>query len=160
MKKNLILSAAVALMVSSCGPSIKQIGYLNMISTRNVSVKEQYVSLRNGVGGDNRDLKRNKAATVDMAVGNLVKNVPGGEFVQNAKIYVIGKEYAVSGDVWGLSGEINHKGFKIGDHVMWKDNFVKFTGVITELKDDKECTVKQDENGKIRIVRYDEMSKI
>lgn len=158
--KKIILFCSAAVAVASCGPSIKQIGYLNMISTRNVTTKNEYVNLRNAVGGDNRDLKRNKATTLDMAVGNLVKNVPGGEFVQNVKVYTIGKYYAVSGDVWGLSGEINHKGYKVGDHVMWKDNFVKYTGVITELKDDRECTVKQDENGKIRIVKYDEMSKI
>ena len=159
MKKTLLILCSIVAL-NSCGPSIKQIGNLNMISTRNVSTKEQYVNLRNSVGNENRDLKRNKAATLDQAVGNLVKNVPGGEFVQNVKVYAIGKYYAVSGDVWGLSGEINHKGFKVGDHIMWKDGFVKYTGVITELKDDRECTVKQGENGKIRIVAYAEMSKI
>jgi hypothetical protein len=160
MKKTIFILAATVVM-TSCGPSFKQIGYLNMISTRNVSTKENYVNIKSYVGEDKKELKRNKGKTLDEAVTNLVKTVPGGEFIQNAKVYIIDATYyAVAGDVWGTTEMQNYKGFKVGDRVMWKDNFVKYTGVITDLKSDKECTVKQDENNKVRIVRYEEMSKI
>lgn len=159
--KKATISAIAALILTACGPSFKQIGYLNMISTRNVSTKENYVVIKSYVGSGKKDLKGHKGKTLDEAVTNLVRTVPGGEFVQNAKVYVIdGQYYSIEGDVWGTADGQNFKGFKKGDHVMWKDNFVKFTGVITDLNDDKEVTVKQDENGKIRTVRYSEMSKI
>jgi hypothetical protein len=159
MKKTIIIIAAVAL--ASCGPTFKQIGYLNMISTRNISTKENYTVIRSYVGSGHKDLKDHKGRTLDEAVSNLVRTVPGGEYVANAKVYVIdGQYYAIEGDVWGVAETQNFKGFKKGDRVWWKDAFVKYTGVITDLKDDKEVTVRQDENGKIRTVRYDEMSKI
>jgi len=159
--KKVILSIIPALLLTSCGPSVKLIGTVNMISNRNVSTKESYIQVKSYSGDSKKELSRNKGKNVQEALDNLVRSVPGGEFVMNAKIYIIDtKYYSVSGDVWGLEQNQNYKGFKKGDRIMWKDNFVKYTGVITDLKDDKEATVKQDENGKIRTVRYDEMQKI
>jgi len=158
--KKATLPLLVAVAMTAC-TSVKQIGTLNMISTRNVSTKETYVNVRSYAGEDRKELKRNKAKTLDEAVNNVVKNVPGGEFIQNAKVYVIdSKYYSVSGDVWGTADNQNYKGFRKGDHVAWKDLGVRYSGVITDLVDSDYATVKQDENGKARKVRYNEMSKI
>jgi hypothetical protein len=134
-----------------------------MVSKRNVSLKENYVLIRSYAGSSNRDLKRNRARTIDDAIDNLVRTVPGGEFLQNCKVYKVSifkkTRYAVDGDVYGLDKAADIKGFKIGTKVMWKSNFDKFTGVILDLKNDKEATVR-DSGGEIRIVKYSDMTKI
>jgi hypothetical protein len=157
MKNTIFL--LIAALLTGC-MSVKEVGKVNMISNRNVSMKENYVLVRSYAGSGKRDLKRNKSKTIDGAVENLVRSVPGGEFVMNAKILLLdAKYYAVDGDVYGLNQERNFKGFKVGDRVEWKDLLVRYTGVIVDLKNDREASVKDEANGKIRSVRYDEMSK-
>ncbi|MBK6834244.1 MAG: hypothetical protein IPG89_08235 [Bacteroidetes bacterium] len=151
----LIITSALAGALTSC-ISTKQIGDLNMISTRNVETKTDYVLIRNYMGGTKRELKRSKAKDLKDAVNNLVKQTPGGEFVKNAKVYLVnGKYYAVEGDIWGIAQNINFRGFKVGDIVQYKGN--KYT--ITELKNDKVCTIK-DDNEKIREASYDDLKRI
>lgn len=150
-----IITSLVAGALTSC-ISTKQIGDLNMISTRNVETKTDYVLIRNYMGGTKKELKRSKAKDLKDAVNNLVKQTPGGEFVKNAKVYLVnGKYYAVEGDIWGVAQNINFRGFKVGDIVQYKGN--KYT--ITELKNDKVCTIK-DDNEKIREVSYDDLKRI
>lgn len=176
--KKIILFVTVATLTSCI--SIKQIGYINMISTRNISMKENYAQVKSYSGESDKELLKNKAKSVDEAVTNLVRTVPGGEFVMNAKIYIVNSEYyAVSGDVWGVASkglnkvdnmhindaadnsiEVNFKGFKKGDHILWQDGFIKYTGIISDLKDNEVATVKQDKNGRIRTVKYEVMQKI
>lgn len=154
-RTNLLLAISSYLLFSAC-ISTKQIGDLNMISTRNVETKTDYVLIRNYMGGTKRELKRSKAKDLKDAVNNLVKQTPGGEFVKNAKIYLVnGKYYAVEGDIWGIAQNINFRGFKVGDTVQYKGN--KYT--ITELKNDKVCTIK-DENEKIKEASYDDLKRI
>jgi hypothetical protein len=108
------------------------------------------------MGGTKRELKRSKAKDLKDAVNNLVKQTPGGEFVKNAKVYLVKRKYyAVEGDIWGIAQNINFRGFKVGDIVQYKGN--KYT--ITELKNDKVCTIK-DENEKIREASYDDLKRI
>lgn len=39
---------------------------------------------------------------IDTAINQLLRRVPGGCYIANAKIYVVrGRYLAVSGDVWG-----------------------------------------------------------
>lgn len=91
----------LAILMGSC-MSVKQIGKLNMISNRNVDSKMEYANLKNYAGGSRKELKRLKAPTLEGAIDNVVKKVPGGEFLKNVKIYVINSKYfAVEGDVWG-----------------------------------------------------------
>lgn len=159
MKK--IVSLLMIILLSNC-TNIKQIGKLNMISTRNIESKANYVSVRNYMGGGKRELKKLKGKTLDEAIDNVVRNTPNGEFLKNVKIYRLHKLfstwYAVEGDVWGLSGESNFKGFKVGDIVTWKTTFKRYKGTITELKSDKVVTVRT-EDGQIKEVEYEELLK-
>jgi hypothetical protein len=150
-----IITSALGCALTSC-ISAKQIGDLNMISTRNVETKTDYVLIRNYMGGTKKELKRSKAKDLKDAVNNLVKQTPGGEFVKNAKVYLVnGKYYAVEGDIWGIAQNVNFRGFKVGDILQYKGN--KYS--ITELKNDKVCTIK-DENEKIREASYDDLKQI
>lgn len=145
---------------TACGPTIKMVGQFNMISTRNVSAKENYTLVKSYAGEGRKDLSRNKGNTMDAAVNNLVRSVPGGEFVMNAKIYVIDNlYYAVAGDVYGLSVGQNYKGFKKGQKVQYRIAGVKYQGVITTLINNDQCTV-QTESGKIKVFKYSELTII
>lgn len=159
MKKTIAVLLMAALF-GGCRAKIELIGSLNMISTRNVSTKENYTQIKSYAGTANNELRRNKAKSIDEAINNTIRNTPGGEFLMNVKIYRVGEAYAVGGDVWGLVQNQNFKGFKKGDRISWKDNFVRYTGVISDLKNDKEATVIQDENNKVRTVLYEDMEKI
>lgn len=153
-----ILILAFAISFASC-KSVKQIGKLTMIANRNIDSKTDYVQLRAYMGGSKRELKRLKAKTIEEAIDNVVRNTPGGEFLKNVKIYLIGgTKYAVEGDVWGLSGQ-NFKGFKVGDKVQYSGTFGKTRkGTIAELKNEKECIVKL-EDGDVKEVSYNDLKK-
>ncbi len=156
--KKLFLLAIVALSAASCMHT-KQIGKLNMISNRNVDSKVEYVALKNYVGSSKKEIKRYRSETLEGAIDNIVKSVPGGEFVKNLRIYLVnGKKFAVEGDVWGLADN-NFKGFKVGDSVQWTHIMQKHKGIIVNLKDDKSCTVKDLESGDLREVNYSELLK-
>lgn len=95
--------------MASC-MSVKQIGKLNMISNRNVDSKMEYKLIKNYVGGSKREFRKHKGKSLEEAIDNVVRSVPGGEFLKNVKIYHIdGKYYAVEGDIWGFPIEENKK---------------------------------------------------
>ena len=159
MKK---LTIAILLAVLFGCSSVHQIGQVNMISSRNVDSKTDYVLIKTGTNDSKANFRKNKASTVDQAINNMVQNVPGGEFLKNAKIYTDGKSFAVLGDVWGVSESANIEGFKIGDKVLIKNSILnkgKFShGEITGLKDRKTCIVKVD-NGQEKEYNYTDLSK-
>lgn len=167
MKKQLNLIRLLFLLLSvtafvSC-TSVKQIGKLNMISNRNVDPALNYKLISNYSGGSDREVKKSKAVNLEMAIDQTVKKVPGGEFLMNAKIYVVNKKYfAAEGDVWGISSDkstAEFNGFKIGDKVTWK-KFGKFrTGKIEAFKDNANCLVK-DEDSKTVEIKYIDLTKI
>jgi len=163
--KNLLNFIVIALLLSSCS-SIKQIGKVNMISNRNVSPELKYQVLTTYSGGSNKELKKSKATSIEDAIDKTVRKVPGGEFVMNAKIYLVdGKYIAVEGDVWGNANNQSYRSFKVGDNVTWKTKSIisgtKFlTGKIVTLKDDKNCLVKVDNETDSTIeLSYDEITK-
>ena len=90
-----------------------------------------------------------------------VKNVPGGEFLTNVKLYILNGEYfVVHGDVWGAKGvEKQFKGWKIGDRVQYKDGFTTKKGTIVDLKNSEEASVKEDESGKVKNIKYEKLTK-
>jgi hypothetical protein len=166
--KKLLLSVLVLTclgLITSC-MSVREIGDLNMISTRNVDSKADYVLLRNYMGGTKKELKRSKAKSLDNAIDNVVKQTPGGEFVKNAKMYLVKKKfsksiyYAVEGDIWGLQSGQNFRGFALGSKVQYTSNLKKCVGVITDLTNDKVCQVKNDETGKVTTEKYSELKKV
>ncbi|MGE5449335.1 MAG: hypothetical protein ACM3PR_13315, partial [Bacteroidales bacterium] len=108
------------------------------------------------------NFRKNKAATVDQAINNVVSDVPGGEFLKNAKLYTDGKDWAVLGDVWGVIESANVEGFRIGDRVLIKNSILnkdKFSrGEVTGFKDRKTCIVKV-EGGNMKEFNYSDLSK-
>lgn len=163
----IILVAAIAL--TSC-TRYKQIGKVNMISNRNIDNSLKYQVLTTYSGGNKHEIKKSRAVTIEDAIDQTVKKVPGGEYLMNAKIYLVNTKYlAVEGDVWGNSAQISHRGFKVGDKVTWKNkkNIVEkikgekdyFTGTINALKNDKACLVKEDETSDIIELEYEKITK-
>jgi len=160
MKK--IIYSTLIFLAFSC-TSIKQIGQVNMISNRNIDPKLNYEAISRYSGGSKKELKRSRAVSIQDAIDNTVRKIPGGEFLMNVKIYSINEKYiAVEGDVWGQNNNITFRGFEVGDEVTWKviENFKSLykTGLIRSLKDDKTCLI-EDENGQVVEKKYDEITK-
>jgi len=159
--KRILPVLLMAILLASCS-SLKMVGDVNMISSRNVDSKTDYVLIKTSTDDSKRNFKKNKAATVDQAINNVVMNVPGGEFLKNAKLYTDGKEWGILGDVWGLTESANIEGFKIGDSVLIKNSLLnkgKFTkGVINGFKDRKTCIVKV-ESGDLKECSFTDLSK-
>jgi hypothetical protein len=103
MKKSFIALVLTLLLYSCETIQMTQIGRLNMVSNRNVNPNLQYKVLSTYSGVSQRELRRSRAKTIEDAVNQTVKNVSGGEFLMNVKIYILStKYYAVEGDVWGV----------------------------------------------------------
>ncbi len=162
MRKILVL-VFILFTLNSC-MSVREIGTLNMISTRNVSLNEKYELLATYVGISKNELKRSKSQTINEATNTTVKRVPGGEFLMNAKIYIINeRSFAVEGDIWGLKTNAkSYRGFEIGDRVMWKVGPKIYKGVLKGHISEKNtniCIIER-ENGKIAKVKYDNITKL
>jgi hypothetical protein len=143
-----------------CAPSVSQIGKVNMISTRNVESTLDYELISTYAGGSKRELRRARAETVEQAVDDTVRRVPGGEFLANARIYFVRERYfAVEGDVWGRVGRASFRGFAVGDKVSFKTPFGVRTGVIESLRDDRTCFVREDDSDSIVEYGYDAIFK-
>lgn len=161
MKKQIFILLLIAAF-ASC-KSVKQIGTLNMLSTRNINTTFEYKLLSSYSNASKSDLKKNRFTTIDEAINNTVKNTPGGEFLMNVKIYKIGKsKYAVSGDVWGSSDkkEISHNGFFVGNKVRYKTLFMDEKAVIVSLKNSEKCIIKIDGTDILKEVAYTTITKI
>ncbi len=157
--KKLFLALMVIIAISSC-TSVKQIGKVNMISNRNVDPNLNYDVISTYSGGSDKELKKTKVKTIEDAVDQTVRKIPGGEFLMNAKIYLVDGQYiAVEGDVWGTKSNFAYRGFKIGDKVTWKAKGDFKIGIIKTLKDDKTCLI-EEENSEITEKKYDEISKV
>ena len=170
-KKALLLTAVVliAFVLPSC-ISVKEVGKLSIISTKNVSLKTDYALVASYSGGSKSDLKKSKAINIEEAVDQTIRKVPGGEFIMNAKINLVyhrisGKAFfAIEGDVYGQKSanggaERSYRGFQTGDKVSWGNKLTGFkSGTIKSLKDDKTCLV-EIEGGRTVEKKYDELSK-
>lgn len=105
--------------------------------------------------GNQKKITKSKAKTLDDALEQTVREVPGGVFVMNAKIYLVkGKYFAVEGDVWGLKQNANYKGYKVGDHVMWKTAAGYKKGTVEAIKDSENCVVIEDGTTKRTTIKY------
>lgn len=139
--------------------SVRQIGQVNMISDRNVDARTEYILIQTYAGGD-KQLKRSRAQNVQQAVDQTVRNVPGGEFLKNVKLYSIdAKYYAVEGDVWGI-GQGNFKGFHVGDKVQWTTLVGTHRGVIKGFVNDQQCMVQEDKKTSSSEQLFDKLRKI
>lgn len=163
--KKFIKCLLTSLMLAGC-TSVKMVGDLNMISTRNIDAGANYELIKTGTDNSKAAFRKSKSVNVDQAVNDAVTGVPGGEFLKNAKLYTDGKKWAVVGDVWGLTESANVEGFKIGDVVYIKNSLVnktisgeKFTKAkVTGFQDKKSCLVEMP-GGEIKAVNYSDLSK-
>jgi hypothetical protein len=160
MKTHTILSLFALFMLSllftGC-TSYKQVGDLTMVSTRNVDTSADYVLIRSYMGGSNRELRKSRAVDLKDAINNVVRQTPGGEFLKNVKVYLInGKYFAVEGDIWGISENINFRGFRVGDRVQYRNQ----TYVILDLVNDRVCSIRHEETGRIIEVSYSDIRKV
>jgi len=154
----------VTTILTSCSSvTLKQIGSINMISTRNVSLNSNYALVSSFTNSSDKELKKSEAKYIEEAINELVKKTPGGEFLMNVKLYSVKTKkntyYAVSGDVWGNAGNISFKGFKVGDKVIYKKMFASKYAIISALKDDKTCYIKYEEKDKLFEVDYNDLTR-
>lgn len=151
----------LAALLSTTGcMSVRQVGKVNMISTRNVDPTVDYELVSSYAGGSQRELKRSRAENVEQAIDDTVKKVPGGEFVVNARLYIVNDRYfAVEGDVWGRKGNHAFRGFAVGDRVSFKTAFGIRAGAVSALKDDRTCFVLVDGDDSATEVKYDNLAK-
>jgi hypothetical protein len=168
MKKNIIIfSASTLALLSSCSTVI-DLGKLNMISNRNIDSQTEYALIKNYAGGSPKEikkaLKKTKAITLDAAVDETVRNVAGGEFLKNVKVYGVKKKdkmfLLVEGDVWGVSGNESFRGFKVGDKVQWKELTIAKKGTITGLTDAEKCMVKEDGKENSKSLKFSSITKV
>lgn len=145
--------------------SVKQIGSVNMMATRNIDPTLKYVAISTYSGGSKDELTSSKATNLEDAITNTVKHVPGGEFLMNVKVYKVDeKYYAVEGDVWG-SGDLMFRGFRVGDKVTYKNPAIftttkYLTGTVSALKSDEVCLIAPDADpGHLVEIKYDDVSK-
>jgi len=168
MKKLILLAVFTAFVFNSC-TSIKEIGRLNVISTRNVELGNQkYAKIATYAGETKKELKKAKCADIDGAINAIVRQYPGGEFLANAKIWMITKGdktyFAASGDIWGVvnaDGNIikERHGFAIGDEVTWSPVAGQFEkGTIDSFVDNENCIIKK-ENGNLIKVKISKLNK-
>ena len=140
--------------------SIRQVGKVNMISTRNVDPETDYELVRSYAGGSERELRRSRAENIEQAIDDTGKKVPGGEFLANARLYLVNERYfAAEGDVWGRAGNHAFRGFSVGDRVSVKTAFGIRAGTVSALRDDKTCFVLMDGYDSATEVKYDILVK-
>ncbi|NBA78606.1 hypothetical protein GOQ04_23830 [Emticicia sp. ODNR4P] len=163
MKKSIIIISS-ALMMFSCG-SVKDIGDLNMIASRNIDSKMSYTLIRSYMGGGYEEINQTrmkKITSIEDAVNLVVKKTPGGEFMKNVKVKLIDNKYiAVEGDVWGVktTEEQSFKGFVKGSHVLYQKGRKIKKGYIVALKDDKICFFQEFGTIDTKEVEYSEITK-
>jgi len=157
----IFLSLLSVLTFSSCTTvTVRQIGRVNMISNRNIDPSLNYKLISSYSGGSEDELKDSKAKTIDGAVNQTVRRVPGGEFLMNVNLYVVDEKfYAVEGDVWGYKSEMSYRGFKVGDQVVVDGLFSNSKATIKSLKDNKTCFIEY-KDGAVKEVEYDKIFKI
>jgi hypothetical protein len=167
--KKVFLSLSALILLVSC-TSVKPIGDLTMISTRNIDRSMDYVLVKNYQGLSKKQKRKSKSKDIEEAVNTTVKSTPGGEYLTNVKLYIVNnplrfkkefrQTYVVEGDVWGFNGELSMKGFKVGDKVFWTSLTGQKQGVIVELKNDKEAAIQIEGQEIIELVNYDKLTRL
>ena len=135
--------------------NVKKIGDLNMVSTKNIGNLADYEQLASYARGNQKKIQKSKAETMQDAMDQTIREIPGGVFLMNATFYLVkGKYFAVEGDVWGIKQNADYKGFKIGDKVMWKTIIGYKKGVVEAIKDSENCVVKDEKTQRRKTIKY------
>lgn len=149
--KRILTSFAALLSLAACSPNPVAIGDINMISNRNVSQGAGYQLIQKFSNSSTEQLEESEARTITEAIDNVVKAVPGGEYLMNAKLYRVGKFYAAEGDVWGIAGQTDINGLKPNGSAYLKRRGGSETVQVLSFVDKNRVNVKL-ESGKIIIV--------
>jgi hypothetical protein len=169
MKRRNIFSILIFTIVcTSCG--FTRIGDLTMVSCRNIDSNTDYKLIKKYVEGT---AKSNSGDALQAAINDAIKQVPDGEFLKNAVIYIKknGKKVKVEGDVWGVPSieknvpkTVSEKvEFKIGDRIIFKNTFGKMIeGTILGLNQDTAIVEYLDNSGKEKKkeIDYEKLTKI
>lgn len=161
--KKMIRTGAFFICISLLSSCWTKLGDFTVISNRSVNMdgSTQYVELSRGIKAVGRQ-KKKQAGALDVAIENLLKQTPGGEFVKNLEVMITwgGNYVKVTGDVWGIKkaeGEqTNVKGFQVGDRVQ----FGKKLGTILSLIDNTFALVQLDGDAAGTKLRYDNLIRI
>lgn len=116
MKKKVTsyLSILIVMMSLTSCMVFNEAGRLNLVSVRNIDSKTNYQLLQKNVEYTKKEMRQNCKKTIEQAIDDVVKKVPGGEYLMNAKInvcvipgnlfngYQPSLYYVVTGDVWGI----------------------------------------------------------
>ncbi len=161
--KNFIKTGVLFLIIMMLNSCWTKLGDFTIISNRSVALdgSTEYVELSRGVKAKGRQ-KKKQAGALDVAIENMLKATPGGEFVKNISVDITwgGNYVRVTGDVWGVKkadGEqTNVKGFQVGDRVQWG----KKLGTILSLIDSSFALVQMDGDEAGTKVRYENLIRI
>ncbi len=161
--KSIIKLICITFLITSLSSCWTKLGDFTVISNRSVTTdgSTEYVELSRSIKAIGRQ-KKKQAGALDVAIENLLKATPGGEFVKNLEVMITwgGNYVKVTGDVWGLKkaeGEkTNVKGFQVSDRVQ----FGKKLGTILSLIDNTFCLVQLDGDEAGTKLRYENLIRI
>ena len=167
MKKIVVLILIALISLNFCyaqkdvRKDVKKIGSLNMISTKNIGNLSDYEQLASYARGNQKKIQKSKAKTLQDAMDQTIREVPGGVFLMNATFYLVkGKYFAVEGDVWGKRQNADYKGFKLGDNVMWKTVTGYKRGIVEAIKDSEKCVVKDEKTQHRKTIKYVKLMRV
>ena len=163
MKKIAMFSIGIV-MLTGC---YQRIGDLTIISNRNIDSKTNYQLIERY-----KTAKAKSQDALEQAIDKAVKEVDGGEFLKNVKIYVKnnGRKVKIEGDVWGIppvGGSVTKTvnaniEFKQGDKVAFKNMGKLVEGIIIGLN--RETAVVKFKNmmgqEKNKEIEYQKLTKI
>lgn len=157
MKKMLFIVATVLL--TSCA---NRLGDLTLLSNRNYDKSQNYELLKQDV---QVKVKTKKDDVIERAVDKATSSVPGGEHLQNVTLWVSpsGKKLKLQGDVYGIRPaevpQASTQTWKVGDKVQYKTLTGRKTGVIIDVSNNEEATIKLDDSGNSETVPYKKLMK-
>lgn len=158
MKKTLFIAGTLVL-----GSCANRLGDLTLLSNRNYDKSQEYVLLKQDV---HVKVKTKKNDVIERAVDKATSSVPGGEYLQNVTLWVSpsGRKLKLEGDVYGVRpSELpqagTHTEWKVGDKVQYKTLTGRKTGVIIDVSNNEQATVKLDESGNSETVPYKKLMK-
>jgi|GEM_PF-4477780 len=153
--------AALALSLSGCWTKI---GDLSVMSNRLIDDKTEYVELARYIEGKGKQ-KKKSTGSLENAIEDCIRQVPGGEFIKNTSIKVSGngRRVRITGDVWGKKKEgsevvqkENIKGYVVGDRVQAGRKM----GTVISLIDSKQCLVQFDGDAVGTKIEYERLVRI
>jgi len=165
--KEKLLYVIVSLVFMSCADWVK-IANLTVVSTRNYNSQAGYKELQrfaegrdNGKSVTSREGKvsAENNGKITAAIEDAIRNVPGGECMQNVQVYEKNGKIKVVGDVWGFPENANKNQYghniNAGEKVMFKWNGSFITGVVVAIEVDKAAVKYLDSRGGEQIKKFD-----